>query len=243
MLPVPPPPVLGDGVLRRTADGDRAPDVGHLTPQYKVTHQGRTALLDSLTGGGFTVLAHGRQSVDALDDADRAFRRSIRATVVALYADDAPSDGYLDADGGYLPHTPRRSSEDRMDKTVPTAAQAVADIGDGASLAVGGFGLCGVPTALIDALHAQGTDALRVVSNNCGTDDHGLGILLPRRHRRTGRGSRTGGRVDLKPGPHARPSTGPEGMTLTGVAGRAGAQRGGVRWGVRWRVRRCGAAG
>ncbi|MFI9772503.1 CoA transferase subunit A [Streptomyces sp. NPDC052415] len=65
-----------------------------------------------------------------------------------------------------------------MDKTSPSAADAVADIGDGASLAVGGFGLCGIPSTLIDALYAQGANALRVVSNNCGTDDHGLGVLL-----------------------------------------------------------------
>ncbi|MFE6888003.1 CoA transferase subunit A [Streptomyces sp. NPDC057694] len=65
-----------------------------------------------------------------------------------------------------------------MDKTSPSAAAAVADIGDGASLAVGGFGLCGIPSTLISALHAQDATSLRVVSNNCGTDDHGLGILL-----------------------------------------------------------------
>ncbi|WP_314225273.1 CoA transferase subunit A [Streptomyces zaehneri] len=65
-----------------------------------------------------------------------------------------------------------------MDKTYATAADAVADIGNGASVAVGGFGLCGIPSTLIDALHAQGAASLQVVSNNCGTDDHGLGILL-----------------------------------------------------------------
>ncbi|MEV6792963.1 CoA transferase subunit A [Streptomyces sp. NPDC051320] len=65
-----------------------------------------------------------------------------------------------------------------MDKTVPTAAEAVADIGDGASLAVGGFGLSGVPDVLIDALHRQGASRLSVVSNNCGVDGGGLGILL-----------------------------------------------------------------
>ncbi|MFF3261927.1 CoA transferase subunit A [Streptomyces sp. NPDC002932] len=65
-----------------------------------------------------------------------------------------------------------------MDKTAASAAQAVADIRDGASLAVGGFGLCGIPAALISALHDQGAADLRVVSNNCGTDEHGLGILL-----------------------------------------------------------------
>src|SRR5690606_2181715 len=53
-----------------------------------------------------------------------------------------------------------------------------ADIPDGASLSVGGFGLSGNPMILIEALHAQGTTGLSVVSNNCGVDDWGLGILL-----------------------------------------------------------------
>ncbi len=65
-----------------------------------------------------------------------------------------------------------------IDKTVASAAEAVADIPDGASLAVGGFGLSGNPIALIEALLAQGTRDLSVVSNNCGVDDWGLGILL-----------------------------------------------------------------
>jgi 3-oxoacid CoA-transferase subunit A len=65
-----------------------------------------------------------------------------------------------------------------IDKTWPSAAEAVADIPDGASLAVGGFGLSGNPIALIDALLAQGTTDLSAVSNNCGVDDWGLGVLL-----------------------------------------------------------------
>src|SRR5437763_2891505 len=65
-----------------------------------------------------------------------------------------------------------------MDKVFPTAAAAVADIPEGASLAVGGFGLCGIPMALIGALHDLGVGDLKVVSNNCGVDDWGLGILL-----------------------------------------------------------------
>ncbi|MEV0845978.1 CoA transferase subunit A [Streptomyces sp. NPDC049954] len=65
-----------------------------------------------------------------------------------------------------------------MNKTFASAAEAVTDIGDGASLAVGGFGLCGVPATLIAALHDQGPRDLHVISNNCGTDDHGLGVLL-----------------------------------------------------------------
>ncbi len=72
-----------------------------------------------------------------------------------------------------------------MDKVVASAAEAVADIPDGASLAVGGFGLCGIPSVLIRALHDRGTTDLTVASNNCGVDDWGLGILLADRRIRT----------------------------------------------------------
>lgn len=65
-----------------------------------------------------------------------------------------------------------------MDKVVPDAASAVADIPSGSSLAVGGFGLCGVPMALIQALFETGVDDLKVISNNCGVDEWGLGVLL-----------------------------------------------------------------
>jgi len=65
-----------------------------------------------------------------------------------------------------------------IDKVVGSAADAVADVSDGASLAVGGFGLCGVPEELIEALYASGVADLSVVSNNCGVDEWGLGILL-----------------------------------------------------------------
>ncbi len=65
-----------------------------------------------------------------------------------------------------------------LDKTCGSAAEAVADIGDGSSVAVGGFGLCGIPAVLIQALYERGTTGLRVVSNNCGVDGWGLGILL-----------------------------------------------------------------
>ncbi|MGB3893634.1 CoA transferase subunit A [Mycolicibacter sinensis] len=73
-----------------------------------------------------------------------------------------------------------------MDKVVATAAEAVADVTDGASLAVGGFGLCGIPEALIDAVLALGVTDLETVSNNCGVDGIGLGVLLEhQRIRRT----------------------------------------------------------
>ncbi|MEJ8279819.1 CoA transferase subunit A [Pseudonocardia spirodelae] len=65
-----------------------------------------------------------------------------------------------------------------MDKVVASAAEAVADIGDGASLAVGGFGMSGVPTVLIAALLEQGATELETISNNLGVDGFGLGTLL-----------------------------------------------------------------
>ncbi|MCM2387584.1 CoA transferase subunit A [Streptomyces albipurpureus] len=64
-----------------------------------------------------------------------------------------------------------------MDKVV-TADDAVAAIGTGASLAVGGFGICGIPSALIAALQRTSATGLSVVSNNCGVDGWGLGLLL-----------------------------------------------------------------
>lgn len=73
-----------------------------------------------------------------------------------------------------------------MDKVIATAAEAVADVPDGATIAVGGFGLVGVPEILIGALLDQGATDLETVSNNCGTDGFGLGVLLEKgRIRRT----------------------------------------------------------
>jgi 3-oxoacid CoA-transferase subunit A len=75
-----------------------------------------------------------------------------------------------------------------MDKVVQSAREAVADVPDGASIALGGFGLCGIPSALIEALLEQGATGLETVSNNCGVDGVGLGVLLEagRVHRHTG---------------------------------------------------------
>ncbi|MET4561196.1 3-oxoacid CoA-transferase subunit A [Lysinibacillus parviboronicapiens] len=56
--------------------------------------------------------------------------------------------------------------------------EAIADIKDGDTLVVGGFGLCGIPEKAISALEQQGTKDLTVVSNNCGVDNWGLGLLL-----------------------------------------------------------------
>src|SRR6185503_4296074 len=65
-----------------------------------------------------------------------------------------------------------------MNKVLPSAAEAVALVPDGASILMGGFGLCGIPENLIAALHARGTKGLTIISNNAGVDDFGIGILL-----------------------------------------------------------------
>lgn len=68
-----------------------------------------------------------------------------------------------------------------MNKVVANAKEAVRDIPDGASLMVGGFGLCGIPENLIAALRDRGVRNLTVISNNAGVNDFGLGLLLQTR--------------------------------------------------------------
>lgn len=68
-----------------------------------------------------------------------------------------------------------------INKVVPSADEAVADIRDGALLVLGGFGLCGIPENLIAALVRKGVKNLTCVSNNAGVDDFGLGLLLKNR--------------------------------------------------------------
>jgi 3-oxoacid CoA-transferase subunit A len=68
-----------------------------------------------------------------------------------------------------------------MNKLYPSADAAVADVPDGATLMVGGFGLCGNPENLITAVHRKGVKDLTVISNNCGTTEEGLGVLLQSR--------------------------------------------------------------
>jgi 3-oxoacid CoA-transferase subunit A len=65
-----------------------------------------------------------------------------------------------------------------MQKVLVSAESAVALVPDGASILMGGFGLCGVPENLIRALNARGTSRLTVISNNAGVDDLGIGVLL-----------------------------------------------------------------
>ena len=79
-----------------------------------------------------------------------------------------------------------------VNKVVSSAAEAVADITDGASLAVGGFGLSGIPHNLIDAIIAGSATHLVTVSNNCGVDGWGLGRLLDQHRIRRTTGSYVG---------------------------------------------------
>jgi 3-oxoacid CoA-transferase subunit A len=68
-----------------------------------------------------------------------------------------------------------------MNKVYPSADEAIRDVQDGATLMVGGFGLCGNPETLIAALNRKGVKNLTVISNNCGTTELGLGVLLQAR--------------------------------------------------------------
>lgn len=79
-----------------------------------------------------------------------------------------------------------------MNKEVDSAAEAVADILSGASIAVGGFGLCGIPNVLIRAVLEGGAADLETVSNNCGVDGWGLGVLLAAKRIRRTTGSYVG---------------------------------------------------
>ena len=65
-----------------------------------------------------------------------------------------------------------------MDKVLDTVDEALVTLKNGATILVGGFGLCGIPETLIQAVREKGVKELTIVSNNCGVDDFGLGILL-----------------------------------------------------------------
>jgi 3-oxoacid CoA-transferase subunit A len=96
-----------------------------------------------------------------------------------------------------------------MNKVFANAEEAVADIGDGATIMVGGFGLCGIPENLIRALVKKGVKNLTTISNNVGVDEFGLGLMLYAGQIRSHKGSYVGenklledmvltGRIDLE---------------------------------------------
>ena len=68
-----------------------------------------------------------------------------------------------------------------MNKVVANADEAIKNIPDGASIMMGGFGLCGIPENLIAAVRRKGIQNLTVLSNNAGVDDFGIGLLLQTR--------------------------------------------------------------
>ncbi len=68
-----------------------------------------------------------------------------------------------------------------MNKVVKNAEEAIKDIEDGATLMLGGFGLCGIPENCINALVAKGVKGLTCISNNAGVDDFGIGLMLQKR--------------------------------------------------------------
>jgi 3-oxoacid CoA-transferase subunit A len=96
-----------------------------------------------------------------------------------------------------------------MNKVVASADEAIADINDGATIMVGGFGLCGIPENLIRALVNKGVRNLNTISNNVGVDEFGLGLMLYAGQIRSHKGSYVGenrlleemvltGRIDLE---------------------------------------------
>lgn len=83
-------------------------------------------------------------------------------------------------------------------KVFSDAAAAIHDLTDGASIMVGGFGLCGNPEQLIDAVAASGRRELTIISNNCGNMGKGLAVLLQNRQVKAWKGSFMGGNPDIQ---------------------------------------------
>lgn len=85
-----------------------------------------------------------------------------------------------------------------ISKRYPDVESTLFDLTAGASIMVGGFGLCGNPEALIEALHTAGTGNLTIISNNCGNQGQGLAVLLQNRQVRAWKGSFMGGNPDIQ---------------------------------------------
>ena len=130
----------------------------------------RHASADALNGVAWA-LAAGDADADAARLAD--FVSGLGATPVVVADRDAPR--VCSFGSGLTPYNPP------MRKVISGAAEGAALIPDGATVMVGGFGLCGIPELLIRALRDRGTRNLTIISNNAGVDGFGLGILLETR--------------------------------------------------------------
>ena len=108
----------------------------------------------------------------SLPDELRSFASHMRAVLDALEAGDMQELKRF-SKGATAPFR-----EKAMNKVVQSAMDAIADIQEGATIMVGGFGLCGIPENLITALHRKGTRGLTIISNNAGVDGFGVGLLL-----------------------------------------------------------------
>lgn len=171
---------------RRLRDGDQLGprDAGlfahqarlHALPRCRERHERRPPIVTAplLTSHG---VAAGREAIHAHVDqmssgddgrVDGAIMFELSGGVDRLYTGAFSGERRL----------PVISCRPPMDKTVGSPDQAVADIPDGATLMAGGFGLCGIPETLIAALHRRGVKNLSIISNNCGIDGKGLGLLL-----------------------------------------------------------------
>lgn len=106
------------------------------------------------------------------------------ATALPINSNNPSSSRFSRLPPQYRRSLGRRSfatTSKRDAKFCESAAEAVADISDGSKLLVGGFGLCGIPENLIQALIDSGVKDLTAVSNNAGVDNFGLGLLLKSR--------------------------------------------------------------
>jgi 3-oxoacid CoA-transferase subunit A len=125
-----------------------------------------------LAGSPFHVWRDILQTSRFLPQELKSFETRLRAVVKAL------ESGNVDELEAVFEKANRLVAGRIMNKVVENALKAIEDIQDGASIMMGGFGLCGIPENLVRALHLKGTRNLTVISNNAGVDDFGIGILL-----------------------------------------------------------------
>ncbi len=130
-LPPPPPEVLTDGVIHRGPTGHPDGVAGSLSPQYPVSHRGRTGLFDDIVGHGFAVITSGADPRDVLNAGDLAFLDTLGAHLVPIVAAGADStEGYADVEFGYLPNLTGQGHAAMIVRPDFYIYGAVADIAD-----------------------------------------------------------------------------------------------------------------